>query len=580
MAPSPAVRQVDGVSILDWPATGSLEVPALGGALKELLERAPTRHVLINMASCEGMRADHIEALTEAFTVCRDRSCSIGMYAVRDRLARLLDLAGIARDVPPIVGRAEGDALVAIRNGGAAPAAAPPAAAAPAAAAAAVLEFELDFGGAATAPTAKFDPAQLQQGMGAPGAASAASPAAQSDQELLAVFWGDLTATGYTIGGPDGDSIMREVAAGPAPVAQPAEPEPGVIDLGDTIPARKQFRTEVLPAFQLEDAPAASGWSAAPSGAVEVAFDAAPAAAIGRSGMGEEFSPVDSGGTPSAAVLQARAQAQPPAQPTQPPAPVGQPLAAPPHAGAAAPPPVRVYGGDDGDETIMFQPGALDAALLQAGVGAAPPASFAPPPTPAPLPPVASPPPPTTPAAAPAPPPTRPPSPAPVADDDDEQDETIMFQPGALDAALLAEVAQAAGPETALPPAPVQPPPALSEPEPADEGDASLRRFVVDHALTAPLHLEVLDCFAKAGERVLARTDVTLSANGARGSVGDAIDQLVQSRLVRRTRSPRIRGGTGFLYSPSPSAHNTIGQLLRLWRSPTGRAKVSAWLPG
>src|SRR5690606_2710761 len=119
-----------------------------------------------------------------------------------------------------------------------------------------------------------------------------------------------LTATGYTIGGPGGDAITRECAAGPAPQAPAAEAELGVIDLGDTVPARKQFRTEVLPAFQLEDAPAASGWSAAPSGAVEVEFDTAPAAAIGRSGLGEEFSPLDSGGIPSAAVLQARAQAQ------------------------------------------------------------------------------------------------------------------------------------------------------------------------------------------------------------------------------------------------------------------------------
>jgi hypothetical protein len=58
------------------------------------------------------------------------------------------------------------------------------------------------------------------------------------------------------------------------------------------------------------------------------------------------------------------------------------------------------------------------------------------------------------------------------------------------------------------------------------------------------------------------------------------LDELVQCRLVRRTRCSRVRGGTGFLFSASPATRNQIVRLIKLWQGPETRAQVAGWLAG
>lgn len=58
------------------------------------------------------------------------------------------------------------------------------------------------------------------------------------------------------------------------------------------------------------------------------------------------------------------------------------------------------------------------------------------------------------------------------------------------------------------------------------------------------------------------------------------LDQLVQARLVRRSRSPRVRGGTGFVLSASPMARGTLVRLLKAWQAPSSRARVASWFNG
>jgi hypothetical protein len=220
--------------------------------------------------------------------------------------------------------------------------------------------------------------------------------------------------------------------------------------------------------------------------------------------------------------------------------PVGAPTATPPAVQAQ-------HAIDDADETVMIQPGALEAALMQAGF-AQPGAS--------------------APAAAPA-----------AADEDEDQ--TVMFQPGALDAALLAEVAKAAGPTKTMPTPALEPVPEAPKTF-ADlpEGEQEVRQFLRDYAITSNLHLQVLDRFLKSRETVLGRAEVQRATGAQQGAVIEIIDQLVQSRLLRRARSVRVRGGTGFLFSTSPRVQGAVVRLLRMWADPGGRTKVSAWLSG
>lgn len=559
-------REVNGVLILSWPAGCG---PQVTTEVRAVLEERGAVPLLVDMSSCGMPNADQLEGLIEAQRICVDRQSKLGLFGVDFSVQQLMEILGLDGDLPPILGASEGEALAAFNGNGAPP----------------VVEFEIDL---ATAPTQRFDPQTSADQVGAPVSAPTArfdpgkvQAAAVADEEdgLLAIHWGDLASQGYVIGGEGGEEIMAAVAdAGPAAPAQDASGEVE-IDLGDTVPA-SFGRTAVMPAFEIEDEPKEEHWSASPAaGAVEIDFGGG-GAAIGSGlegggaglfggggdsafGSGDsDFSPVDGGsGGPPAAVLQARAEG---------PAPV-------------APAPTGSGGGfgqpEDSDETIMFQPGALDQALLQASLQAA--AAEGAPPAEAEAP------------AQPAAPPVNEAQPAEMAPMPpvdqafglDSDDETVMIQPGLLDQALLAEVARAAGSESQSAPPPVEAPPPEPQQVMAQELGASvpdgreveLRLFLHDHALSSEAHLRVLDRLAAADEQVFGPADLSELAGG---DARPLLDQFAQSRLVRRTRSPRVRGGSGFVFSPSPATRNTVVRLLRLWKDPQSRPKVNAWLQG
>ena len=522
---------MDGVSILDWEQSGA-EIPLLAEDIKAALEGGSVSHVLVNMAACEGLRADSLEALTQALTVCQDRSCAIGLYRLSDELSLLVEVSGLASNLPPVLGTDEAAAINALRNGGTAapelefeigapepelefdmPEPAPESEG--------EMEFEIELTPTETAnmdlpdvnaPTARFDPATIQDGLNAPSSAPA-TPDSQPDNELLMVYWADLASSGYAIGGDGGEKIMAAVASNPStPSTQSLkslDDDVIDIDLGDAAPAvvstpgpRHGFVTEQMPVFSLDDD--TSNWSAQPTGTVQVDFGA---------GQGQRLT------TEPAAAFGAQG-------------------------GDYAPASAPTQELNDADETVMIQPGALEAALMQAGLAAAP---------------VTAEPEPLT----------------------EGSNETVMFQPGALDAALLAEVAKAAGPATTLPAPALEPVPET----PAKfgnlpEAEAEVRRFIHDYALTTNLHLAVLDRFAKSKDKALGGTEVQKATGAQQDAVVAVIDQLVQGRLLRRTRSMRIRGGTGFLFSTSPRTQGTVVRLLRMWADPSGRTKVNAWLQG
>src|SRR5687768_9268618 len=102
----PRIRQVDDVAIVDWGPDATLI-----GELRSLVEAGNSRRVLLNMSACDGLRADNLETLTEAFTVCEDRGCQIGMFALQDGFVRLVELMDLGNDLPPVLGRAEQEAL-------------------------------------------------------------------------------------------------------------------------------------------------------------------------------------------------------------------------------------------------------------------------------------------------------------------------------------------------------------------------------------------------------------------------------------------------------------------------------------
>jgi hypothetical protein len=597
----PRIRQVDDVSIVDW----GPELSVIG-EVRSLVEAGTTRRLLLNMSGCDGLRADHLETLTEAFTVCEDRGCQLGMFGVSDSIQRLIDVMELAGDLPPIVGKAEQEALASLRGGVKAAAENGKQAQQP------IIDFDLD---PAHAPTARFDPSQVAAQVSSASPASAATASGQTDDDLLGIDWTPLVAAGYEIGGHDAKRIVAMVgplppqsATTPPPVSTPSTSRPtaasrraaviedDVIDLGDVAPARvpvggdrRTFKTDVLPAFDLEN--------------VERDLaERAPTRVLGGPPQvdGDDFSPVDTTQGPPAFLRNKTAHPTPPTHspavhshptPTTPtPAQrpsvdrkserygAGRPAAAAaaqaPQPAPRATPPAADQGGavnpyyasgsllESGDEqTVMIQPGMIDAAML---------ASVAMAENPAPL-------------AAPE---------APAADGEFEE-ETVMFQPNALDAALLAEVAAVAGPETGVaaprveePPAPAPPPgiPAAAmaaapqQDESPDGREVEMRLFVHDHALSTPLHLQVLERLVKANETTFGKNDLHLATGGAVAAVSSVLDQLVQSRLVRRTRSPRVRGGTGFILSASPQARNTLVRLLKAWQSPTSRAKVATWL--
>ncbi|RMG07542.1 MAG: hypothetical protein D6731_23605 [Planctomycetota bacterium] len=520
------LRQVNDVAIVDWQA--GPQIPPLAGEVRQVLEAGGAQHVLVNMRGCDELRADGLETLTEVLAVCRDRDCGVGLFALGDRLQQLVRIMSLESELPPVLEGDESRAVAAVRNGGEAPSPDPQ------------VEFEIDLASApepgragagvadpASAPTARFDGSHL-------GPTSSGvhrlTPSDQPEDDLLTVYWSDLAALGYAIGGEGADEIMQAVAEDPSSptrsgAASEGEEE-GVLDLGDAVPARAGrrhgFVTEKLPVFRLDEE--SDEWSARPAAPPPAEFQpqagllATPGAAFG--GPAPEFQAVDAGGP-----------------------------GAPPPAVVAASAQVEL---EDGDETVMIQPGALEAALLQAGLAGG----------------VGSP----APAAA----------PRPSAESAVDGDETVMFQPGALDAALLAEVAKAAGPveEPSAPPVEASPPARAAAGSDLSPEEQELRRFVHEHALGSPLHLQVLEHLLAAGERTLGADDLQAATGGERGAVLSVLEQFAQSRLVRRTRSVRVRGGTGFRFAGSPQRRGVVTRLLRQWADPEGRRKLGDWLAG
>ena len=107
------------------------------------------------------------------------------------------------------------------------------------------------------------------------------------------------------------------------------------------------------------------------------------------------------------------------------------------------------------------------------------------------------------------------------------------------------------------------PPP---EPQPfanLPEEEAEVRQFLCDYAINSNLHLQVLEQFHQSKDEALGRSDLQLATGGAASAVIDVVDQFVQTHLVRRTRSMRVRGGTGFMVAMSPATRGTVVRVLR-----------------
>lgn len=570
------IREVQGVSIVAWPQPEA--VSTAPAEIRALFEQGQgVERLLLDLSACPDLNPDALEALTEAYRLCTDRQARVGMFGMTHATTQLVEILGLDKLLPPHLGADEGQALAAIRNGAQAPAALQELtfevpAAAPgveltfdldsAPAPSSPVELEFDLGDVATAPTARFNPGAVSAAIESAGGGSNAAVG------LTTVLWADLTTQGYVIGGEGSDEIMAAVAS-PAPPAARAEDDAGTIDLGDVLPAQR--------AVEDEGSDEGSAWTAAPiSPAAGIDFNAAPApaglfggpppanpfanpAAFGGAAMvssglfggGQaEFSPVDAGAAdalPPAAVAQARAAAPLPPLP--------------------APAAVEDDEPEDSDETIMFAPGALDLALAAAAAAAAEEAEAAPDPTPAdPPPPLVS----ATPAPVTAPAPVAAAPQAGLTDD-----ETVMISPGMLDAALLAEVAKAAGQESSFAPPPTPEPEPAPAPAPVvvPTGDeVAVRLFLLDHGIKSDTHVELLSRLLKE-ERVVGPSDFDLA-----GDLRPLLDQLAQSRILKRQRSARVKGGSGYLLAPSPQARGTVTRLARMWADPQGRAKVSAWL--
>ncbi|MEZ0227829.1 MAG: hypothetical protein ACAI25_04335, partial [Planctomycetota bacterium] len=71
---------------------------------------------------------------------------------------------------------------------------------------------------------------------------------------------------------------------------------------------------------------------------------------------------------------------------------------------------------------------------------------------------------------------------------------------------------------------------------------------------------------------------VQSAVGGSAAAISSILEDFVQARLLRRRRSPRIRGGTGFLYAPSPKTKNAVTRLLRRYEDGATRAEVMNWV--
>src|SRR5262249_47673130 len=120
------------------------------------------------------------------------------------------------------------------------------------------------------------------------------------------------------------------------------------------------------------------------------------------------------------------------------------------------------------------------------------------------------------------------------------------------------------------------PAPVLPE---AVDARAELRAAVHELALTSELHMKLLVRFVKeGGETPLGRPELQKDVGGAAGAVASALDDFLQAKIVKRRRSPRVRGGSGFLYSASPRMRNVLGRLVRHFEEPASRAEVLSWV--
>ncbi|MEZ6186003.1 MAG: hypothetical protein R3F62_13460 [Planctomycetota bacterium] len=574
------IRLVNEVAIVEF--DGDALTDLMSALRAHVDDDGGPRTVLVDLQNLQELSADGIETLTEAAIVCRDRGCDIGMYALHEDVGRLLDALELGPHLPRVLaGTDEASALARLEEEQTVPplAAAPVLPSSPPAPTPAPIDLEISFD-AATAPTARFGP--IPRGP--------ESYAEQSPAELLQIDWGDLTKTGYRLSGEGAEAIHAAVAAERAsPKPEPEEAYSPLDEGGFDGPPRAVSQTRVAepptrpvpislpPAEEPPRAtpapvsqppttphPAVTAYAEDASsgddqgtvmfqpGADFAAQLAAASGEIVASGESEEQTLMFQ---PSAALAAELAQATQDIERSQ-------SREVPPEALDAAGAPsgafVDTEESDEGNQTVMFQPG-MDLAAELARLDAADAAR----------------------AAAQVAESERTHSPAYAQEPEDDQ--TIMFQPGALDAALLAEVAAAAGPEPAAEAPAQQAPPTSGQVRQQALGlngeDAELRVFVHDYALQTPLHLELLGRFAEAGERALGPADLR-NVHSSGGRVTDVLDQFVQCRLVRRTRAPRVRGGTGFVFSPSPRVGGLIHKLLKLWQAPQSRATVSSWLEG
>lgn len=548
------VRQVDDVAIVDW---SHKDVATVVPRIRALVDANQAKRLLLNMREVETLKGEGLETLTEALSVCEDKGCTLGMFGLNTYLTQLVDIMGLHEVMPTIVGTEESEALTRVRT-------LEPGAPRDEVLAAEEIEFDpVDSGAASEGPArAAADGAEdvefeFEEPTSRPGGRppSKKSPLAtvkfergakptpneQTDEDLLGVAWGDLVAQGLAIGGPAAADIVARVKSEATAPTRSLGPTKDTATRATKVPEELEpieHKTAIIPAFSIGSEVRNAADQLEQSEEEEnLEVDFEPSASSGERPVRPLFgtadpepsgwSPVDeSSARPTKRSPSARLP-QPATPPTPRPAtpqpatarPAQRPAAAPPAAAARTSPPTQppaTGGMDQGDETVMFQPDGLLAEVL-AAVAPTEPA------------------PPATPSRA-----TSRPEAAP------------------------AMVTRGGG---------------AAPPVRSDNGVEELKKFLGDYAMVSELHLRVLDKFSREGvEKVLGRPEVQSAVGGSAAAISSILEDFVQARLIRRRRSPRIRGGTGFLYSPSPRTRNAVIRLLRRYEDGTTRAEVMSWV--
>ena len=65
---------------------------------------------------------------------------------------------------------------------------------------------------------------------------------------------------------------------------------------------------------------------------------------------------------------------------------------------------------------------------------------------------------------------------------------------------------------------------------------------------------------------------------GSPGTVSDILEDLIQTGIIKRRPSPRIRGGKGYLFSPSPRYRSKVVLLLKIYDDTERRDALLIWL--